>query len=220
MSLKLNLVDYRTYHGGDLPPMTAGLYEYVLAGNGLFLRAEREAIRALIPLAWADVRGLPPLEPRVQLLVPRVPTGLTRALYLSAVAECLPEPREVIYHLVREDGEAGGEWTLVKPAQVQTAVSVEPVGPFGGTSFETYLVEVHSHHAMAFHDFSATDDKSEAGLFRFFGLLVDIFQRPRLRLRLSVFGYRYEVPAALMFELPPEVADFGEEVTDGRETTC
>jgi hypothetical protein len=188
------------------------LYEYVLAGNGLFLHAEREAVRALIPVAWAEVRGLPPLEPHVEFLLPRVPAHITYQLLLGALAESLPKPREVMYHLVRYS--ASGEWGLVKPAQVQSFGSVKPVGPFAGTSYEQYLVEVHSHHGMKCHNFSEMDDASEAATFRFFGLLVDIFQSPRLRLRLSVFGYRYEVPASLVFELPPQLGQWGEEPSD------
>lgn len=96
--------------------------------------------------------------------------------------------------------------TTVKPAQRQTVGAVHPVGPFAGTSYETYLIEVHSHHELGFHDFSSTDDASEAGTFRLFGLLVDIFEKPRLRLRVSVFGYPWEIPASSVFDLPPELS--------------
>lgn len=204
---QLNLIDYVMAREPTLPPLRAGLYDYVLAGNGVFVRSERDELKAVIPVAECTVQGLPYIESCVELTLPHVPVELTRALLTQARQERDEKGRmlEVMYHLTWE--QAAQRWQMVKPAQRQTAVSVQPTGPFSGTSYETYLIEVHSHHTLDCHDFSSVDDESEAGTFRLFGLLVDIFNRPRLRLRVNVFGHRWEIPASLVFDLPQELKE-------------
>lgn len=200
-----NLINYVVARGTVLPPIQDGLYEYVLAGNGLFVRSERQGLSAMIPVAACNMHGLVTVEPYVAFALPRVPVELTRAVLLAAQRERDSERRtlEVMYHLTWSESTCS--WQLDKPAQRQTPAAIYPVGPFAGTSYETHLIEVHSHHALEFHDFSTADDESETGMFRLFGLLVDIFNRPRLRLRVGVFGHRWEVPASLAFDLPPEL---------------
>jgi len=204
---QLNLIDYVVAREPTLPPLRAGLYDYVLVGNGLYVRSERDGLKAVIPVAECTVQGLPSIEPRVELTLPYVPVDLTRALLTRAQQERDWKGRmlEVMYHLTWD--QAAHRWQMTKPAQRQTSVSVHPIGPFIGTSYETYLIEVHSHHTLACHDFSPVDDESEAGTFRLFGLLVDIFNEPRLRLRVNVFGHRWEIPASLVFDLPPELKE-------------
>ncbi len=110
---------------------------------------------------------------------------------------------EAVYHL----SWSKRGWELVKPAQRQHPDAVEPVGPYADTSYATYLIEVHSHHTLDCHWFSTTDDASEGTKFRFFGLLFDLTGRPRLSLRLNVYGYAWDVPAGAVFELPDGLED-------------
>jgi PRTRC genetic system protein A len=203
----LNLIDYVIAREATLPPLRAGLYEYVLAGNGLFVRSERDGLQATIPVAQCTMRGLSPIDPCIELTLPRMPADLTREMLDQARRERDADGQalEVMYHLTWDH--AARRWQMVKPAQRQMVGAVHPVGPFMGTSYETYLIEVHSHHGLTFHEFSPTDDASEAGMFRLFGLLVDIFAKPRLRLRVSVFGYHWEIPASSVFDLPPELSE-------------
>ena len=42
----LPFVSYRIARETPLPPIGASMYEYVLAGNGLFVRGQREGLRA------------------------------------------------------------------------------------------------------------------------------------------------------------------------------
>lgn len=200
-----NLIDYVIARKAQLPPLHAGLYEYALAGNGLFIRSERKGLEALIPVAEFGVQGLVAIKPYVTFTLPHVPVALTRTLLLAARQERNAEGQllEAMYHLTWD--EANSCWQTDKPAQKQSSVTIQPIGPFAGTSYETHLIEVHSHHILPCHDFSTVDDESEAGMFRLFGLLVDIVNRPRLRLRVSVFGHHWDVPASLVFELPPEM---------------
>lgn len=59
----------------QLPPITAFGYEYVVAANGLFVRAEDSRIEALLPVSHpraAKLPGLKMLTPHIALKVPRV----------------------------------------------------------------------------------------------------------------------------------------------------
>lgn len=188
--------------GESLPPVS-GLYDYVLAADGVCLRANREGLSITLRIADCEVRGLVVVEPEFAFTLPRVPLELTQTLLDRARAEkgLDGRPVEVMYHLSFIDG----EWEMEKPAQTQTRTAVHPIGPFAGTSYATYFIEVHSHHELDFHEFSGTDDASEGTKFRFFGLLTDIFKNPALKLRLNVYGYKVDVPASVVFELPEEL---------------
>jgi hypothetical protein len=79
-----NLINYTVAREATLPPIRTGLYEYVLAGNGLFVRSERKGLKALIPVAACNVHGLATVEPYVAFALPRVPVELTRAVLRAA----------------------------------------------------------------------------------------------------------------------------------------
>jgi hypothetical protein len=190
-----------------VPPLNPQhLFDYLLAGNGLFIRSARPELVACVPVAVCPVRGLPPLEPQVRLRPPRVPGWLVVEIRARARSERGPggEPVEALYHLTWDA--KTWQWRLDKPRQVQRPASVEPLGPFAGTSYATHVVDVHTH-PMNFRDFSLTDDVSEAGRLRLSAVLADLWGRPCLRLRATVFGHLWDVPASAAFELPDGLVD-------------
>lgn len=190
-----------------LPPLDPGhLFDYLLAGNGLFIRSARAEFAACAPVMVCDVRGLPELIPGVHLRVPRVPGWLVIELLARARAERTDDglPLEALYHLTWEP--ELWSWHLQKPRQVQRPASIEPAGPFAGTSYATHAIDVHTH-PFALRTFSATDDDSERDRLRLSAVLADPFGRPSLRLRVTVFGHLLELPASMAFELPLEVGD-------------
>ena len=72
-----------------LPPIRPGiLYEYILAGNGIYLRAARQGLEVMIPIASLSVRGLPQVEPYLRLEMPKIPA--------SALAYILEEAQNQI----------------------------------------------------------------------------------------------------------------------------
>ncbi len=185
------------------PPANATLYEYLMAGNGVFLRGKRAGLQVLIPVASCEIRGLLEIAPYLRLAYPRVDQTLVAAMLAQSRAACIVAgaPREILFHLRWE-----GRWHLAVPAQDQTASSVTPLGPALGSSYETALIEVHSHHRLA-PFFSRTDDADEQG-FRLYAVLGHIFTKPTLRVRVGVYGYYWNVPAPWVFELPDGVADY------------
>jgi PRTRC genetic system protein A len=199
----LPLVNYHILHELPGPPANAALYEYLIAGTGVFLRAEREGLQALIPVVACEIRGLPTLTPYLRLAYPLVDQTLVAEMLDQSRAACIAAgaPREILFHLRWE-----GRWHLAVPAQDQTAGSVMPLGPAIGSSYETALIEVHSHHRLA-PFFSRTDDTDERG-FRLYAVLGHIFTKPTLRVRIGIYGYYWSVPAQWVFELPDGVADY------------
>ena len=74
-----NLIKYIIHQKPDLPPLSAIGYEYVVASNGIYMRAENRFVSALIPILKAPagtVRGLHPLAPSIKLKVRPMPISL------------------------------------------------------------------------------------------------------------------------------------------------
>ena len=51
-----NLVTYHVYDGCFLPPFAAQAYQYILAGDGIFVRAETPRFSAIVPVAACSER--------------------------------------------------------------------------------------------------------------------------------------------------------------------
>lgn len=186
-----------------LPAIADGhLYTYLLAGNGLFLHAQRRELTVLMCIAPAQVRGLPPLRSRLRVRFPRVPAALVREM-VAAAAEAAREPDgglEVLLYLAFQEG----RWQLMRPPQEQTLSSVQLAPAVNRAAFMDALIDVHSH-PFPMRAFSATDDGSDRGAFRFAVLIADPAGAPSLHARLCVYGAFLDVPPSLLFELPEEL---------------
>ena len=160
-------------HGAEAGRGTG--YNYVMAGNGLFLEAEGPLITARVSLAEARVRGLPPLEELLELRHGMVPGHLLDLVVdvMSAVPD-----REMYAAIAWNDG----EYRVVVPPQ-------EP-GP-GYVEYETVpgtVVNAHSHGRMGAF-FSSTDDADDQGFVVsvVVGRLNTLF--PQIEARLCIYGY-------------------------------
>jgi hypothetical protein len=194
-----------------LGAIDAQVYEYVLAANGLFIRAEREGLRACIPVQdWfssrSSLRGLHPVEPCVELEYPRLDEDVLPKIleYSRAAASDKGNPLEVLFYL--KYGEQNG-WELILPEQKATRFSVHPLASNTYDYAET-LIEVHSHHNMP-PIFSAMDNADEQG-FRLYGVIGDIFERPTFHLRIGVWGHFWPIPARWIFDVPKQIDCFVE----------
>jgi hypothetical protein len=67
-----NLVTYAIHRQTPLPANNALAYPYVMAGNGVFLRAENRFVSAIVPVARCQIRGLAPLEQQIKLKISRL----------------------------------------------------------------------------------------------------------------------------------------------------
>jgi PRTRC genetic system protein A len=186
-----NLATYHIYNDGVLPPYDAQAYQYILAGNGVFVRTETPFFEAIIPVASCTVRGLPSLQFRFRLKVSRIPGRLlTTALVVARRARRLDgELNEVLYHFHHQ----GQTVQLKRPRQRATRTSI--IAP--GHSDQAILCELHSHGEMpAF--FSRTDDADEQGV-RIYAVVGRLDTAPEIRLRLGVYGYWHPLPLTAVF---------------------
>ena len=187
----------------QLPAIADGhLYNYLLAGNGLYLHAQRRELTALMRIAPAQVRGLPPLRSRLRTRFPRVPMDLVSDMVRIA-AEAARAPGgglEVLVYLAFQEG----GWRLRRPPQEQTLSSVRLAPDVEREALMDALIDVHSH-PFPLRDFSTTDDASDRGAFRFAVLIADPAGAPSLHARLCVYGVFVDVPPALLFDLPDDL---------------
>ena len=150
-------------------------YDYILAEDGLFLRAKNAHLAATVCIASAEVRGLAPLEEDIQLLHGKIPMYF---LNLALSVLCIKPDIEQYLALTWQ-----GNYSLSVPSQSQTAASV---------TYETLpdtVLDIHSHVDSVPAHFSGIDDRDEQGfcLYAVAGGLRNLF--PTVELRLGVFGY-------------------------------
>lgn len=191
----------------SLPAYDAALCEYIYAANGLFRRAKRPGLEAVIPAA-PPTRLVTRVEPYVRLNAPRVSIHLVQAMLDQAQQQCIARGEfvEVLFYLCRNEVQG---WVLHTPPQEQTVTSVYATDTRTESAYVNALIEVHSHHWMEAR-FSTDDDRDEVG-FRIYGVLGRIFDRPEIKMRVSVYGDWWELPASAVFDLPPGVRErYGE----------
>ena len=186
-----------------VPPFQAHLYDYLFAGNGVFIRSKRPGLEVILPVATREIRGLAPIESLVRFTYPPVPQHLVEQILWCAQGAIGEggNPVEILFHLEWRN-EA---WQLAIPEQVQTATSVLPTDDGADSSYATALIDLHSHHGMrAF--FSSTDNRDEQG-FRVYAVVGNIFQRPEILVRVGCEGVHWIIPATTVFELPEGLID-------------
>ena len=182
------LVDHVIARHG-LPHRSGLAYDYVLAGDGLFLAAENAQLALRVPVARCAVRGLPPIHATCVLAHGRLPAHLWhRAVRLARAMGAAG--REVMLAVVH-DGQTG--YRLVVPDQEAESTSVR-YRPAAGA-----VLELHSHHRLAAR-FSRTDDADEQGLC-LYGVVGRLDRpRPHVALRAGAYGHFLPVPWETVFE--------------------
>lgn len=205
------LIGYQVAHSRVTGQPEGALYDYVMAENGIFLRARSERIEATMLVAPAEtpIRGLAKARPEFGLRAPRVPADLLLAI-LERASEEADLGREVLFHLNHSPlcPTASG-WLLDEPAQTQSETACRPLEDGPGSTHDRALIEVHSHHRMPAR-FSPQDDRDETG-FRFY-VVIGNYPDWRINVRLGVYGQFWRVPAELLFESEGLIEDWYPEV--------
>ncbi len=200
-----NLVDYHIAKPGILlPPIEASLYEYVMAGNGIFIRGARREFQAQFCITPCAVRGLADLAPSLELNAPHVPREMVEEMLRRArqARDNQGQPCEIVFHLELDETT---KWRCHVPNQKQSPMRARPSDDSPASSYARACIEVHSHVDMH-ASFSSLDDQDEQG-FRIYAVLGCISTRPVMRVRVGMYGYRHDIPANRVFDLPPGVGD-------------
>lgn len=87
-------------------------YNYILAGNGLFVRAKSPLLQATVQIAYAPVRGLLPLEERVELPMGSIP----HYIYNLALSIFFPTAAKSAMWRSPGKGNTGSECLSRRPA--------------------------------------------------------------------------------------------------------
>ena len=160
-------------------PLRSGLaYDYVLAGDGLYLRCENEHLEVCIPIASVEVRGLVEIESFVRLKHGRLPVSLWERFVL--LARAFADHHSEILVLVTYTPTFGYE-LRVPPQEVSASrITYQPL--------PQTVLELHSHHVLSAY-FSTTDDADEVGL-RLYGVAGRLNREVAdVQLRIGAYGY-------------------------------
>jgi len=153
---------------------TGLFYDYILAQNGVFVRAQNPLIKATVCISPAEIKGLLPLEEQIELTHGKIP----RRLYDLSVSVLMAGSDREQYLAVTWEN----EYRLRMPWQERNGFSVRY------ESLPSSVMDIHSHgHMKAF--FSSTDDNDEQGLrlYMVVGRLDTLL--PEVEIRLGVYGY-------------------------------
>ncbi len=181
-----------------------GMFDYVLAADGLYLHAERTGIKVRFPIAFCNVRGMGEIEPIFEFNYPTVPEGLVEVM-LSKSIEYGEKGLETLFWLAWSPVYPWNNgWELIEPEQMRMPASCRPAE---GTEaeYERAIIEIHSHHKMRAR-FSSRDDADEQG-FRLYGVIGNLDETPEIRMRVGVYGNFWEISASSVLELPENLVD-------------
>lgn len=207
------LVTYHIHKRDPLPANDALAYQYVLAGNGVFVRAETRFFTVLLQVTACTVRGLPPLRPQFQLLVPRIPARLLDAVLADALRARRPDNglNEALYQFHHH----GRAVQVKKPAQQTTPTSVAASVTTAVADAAGIVCDLHSHGNMrAF--FSQTDNADEQGA-RLYAVIGRLDSEPEMRLRVGVYGYWLALPLTAVFTNNGPFKDLYQEKDDDKQ---
>jgi PRTRC genetic system protein A len=161
-------------------------YDYILAGNGVFIKAENSLIKAAVAIVETTIRGLQPLQQSLEFRHGRIP----RHIYDLALSILMANPyREQLVVVVWDEG-----YRLKVPEQEAEECRIK---------YETLpdtVLEFHSHGLMGAF-FSHTDNLNEQGLciYAVAGRLDRLI--PDVSMRLGVYGYFAPVKLSEVFDV-------------------
>lgn len=183
----MGMVEYLVARDG-VPSQQGLAFDYLLAGDGVYLVAGNDALDVRVPIAGCNVRGLPPVYPSCTLKHGRLPQWIWDAI-VWAVHVGFMNDREVLL-AVTFDSSIG--YRLLVPPQVAGPERVVYRPPTAA------VLEVHSHgpHPAMF---SSTDNRDEQRL-RLYSVIGRLdTERPEVALRVGAYGHFLSVPWDTVF---------------------
>ncbi len=152
-------------------------YEYIIASNGVFIRAENDFFKVCFQISECEIRNLFECEEYFVMKKGKMPTDIYEALKLKIENE--NTEKEKFLQVSFKDG----EYTIFIPEQTGTGTAVKYE-----SEEQNVFLEVHTHPEMSAF-FSDIDDRDEKG-FRLYGVFSVIDGNVAdFILRISVYGY-------------------------------
>ena len=168
-------------------------YDYITAENGVHVQSGGAAITARIPVAEGHLRGLAPVDRKVELKHGLIPSHL----FELGLNWMLTTPTTEKYFALSWEGDS---YHLLTPEQQGTGHSVSYQ-----TAKGTIAAEFHSHGGLTAF-FSETDNQDEQGL-RIYGVTGRLnTNHPELQLRIGIYGHFDDLEWENVFEGDPPPA--------------
>lgn len=194
-------VNYKYATSTELPPFGPYLCEYITAANGVFVRAKRPGLEAMLPVAEChdqNIRGLVEIAPYARLDNGPIPAEI---IYTALGWMRDETPRELLtwVNWTPEEG-----YTVTAPEQIATSSRCKPVDPCDPAGQAAQL-DFHSHgnHPPFF---STTDDKDEKNGVRLYAVAGYMNAIPRMLVRVGIYGHFWTIP----LEYLPQVVELPE----------
>jgi PRTRC genetic system protein A len=202
-------VDYLVAREG-LPEPSGLVSDYVLGGDGLFLRTANDLLSVCMQIAPCTVRGLKPLGQYWLLRHGRLPQDIWDEM-VDIAAGAAVQGNEIMMAVVRTDS----DYELVVPPQEVGPAHVRITEPVAGA-----VMELHSHCRFGAY-FSATDTADEQGL-RVYGVIGRVnTNKSEFVLRVGAYGYFIPVRWTEVFQGDhPGMLDAHDPDVDGEEPGC
>lgn len=184
-------------------PITAKLYEYVMAGNGLFIRARREEFTATIPVCRISIKGLPEIKAGMIWHKPKINRRIWQEILENARGGSDPKNfKEDFYAVYWSEELNNWGWAAISRERSLAATIADDKK----AEYAAACLELHTHPPGAIH-FSRADNADESGKFRLFGVLTDIHEQPKIRLRCGIYDYFEQLSADEVGETPNKILD-------------
>lgn len=183
-------------------PITAPLYEIVIAQNGVFKRARRREMTTSVEVSAFAVK-IPELAVcATQVELPeKIPASVFEQIL--AHAQTSTDARNFTENLYAVCWNAENRsycWKEISGARSFGSTIARDDDP----AYQTAVLEIHTHPPGCVN-FSSQDDRDESGKFRLFGIFVDIHSKqPAIRLRVGVYDSFWEIPADEISDAPLE----------------
>ncbi len=180
-------------------PITAIMLEYLMAADGLFVRAKRREFSVCLPLCRVNVKGLPDVESKIVWHKPKIPSSIWQEILSDARTRCdFADFKEDVFVVFWNEKDAKWNWKRIsRERQRASTIADDTLEEYGEA-----CIELHTHPDGAIH-FSRADDEDESGKFRIFGILTDIHSNlPKIRFRCGVYDHFIQIPADFVSEMP------------------
>ncbi len=200
--MKIPLLVERKFLRFQDQPITALLYEIVIAQNGTFKRAKRREMSVSVQISAfsSPIRELAAEAERIELRE-KIPVTIFEEILAHTRNSTLKEKFTENLYAVYWDEEKGFYlWDEISAERSFGSTIASTENP----AYQNALLEIHTHPA-GYRHFSSQDDRDESGKFRLFGILVDIHtEKPLIRLRVGLYDSFGEIPLESIADVPSE----------------
>ncbi len=187
-------------------PVRAVLYEYMLAGNGVILRAQRDEFSVSVPLGYREIKGLPESFVGIKWHRPRIPATVWDEILVHArISSDASEFKEEVYLIYWDMSLESWQWRSASLRRTWASTIADDSLP----EYARACIELHTHPPGALN-FSRADDADESGKFRIFGILIGVHDKPMIRFRCGVYDHLIQIPFSWIGRLPQGIVDLNE----------